>query len=147
MTQNLKAIIRDYISDSDLHEFEEKYEKEKKEGFVSPSVTFEYGWCLIRSPYKDDVRKGVELFENCCNANVDQRDFLFFISIGYYKLGEFQKSLRYVKRLLTIEPDNTQGLDLEKAIEEKMALHGMMGMALVGGAVALVGLFVTLVRR
>lgn len=147
MTSNLNTIIRDYISDTDLLHFEKKYLEEKKVGAITATAQFEYGWCLIRSKYRDDVRNGVEIFQTICySSSVDQRDYLFFIAIGYYKLGEFHIALKYVKRLLVIEPNNMQGRELEKAIEEKMASHGMMGMALVGGAVALVGLFVSMVR-
>ena len=50
--------------------------------------------------------------------------------------------MKYVKRLLMIEPQNQQGMHLEEAIKNKMKSRGLMGMALVGGAAALVGVVV-----
>ncbi|XP_057300863.1 mitochondrial fission 1 protein-like isoform X2 [Hydractinia symbiolongicarpus] len=139
MTENF---IKDYISEDDLLIFEEKYNTELKNGRVSPETQFEYAWCLIRTQYKDDIQKGVLLLEGLCASNVDQRDYLFFISTGYYKLAEYSKALKYVKRLLIIEPSNHQAKDLENSIEKKMKSDGILGMAMVGGAAlvaALVG--------
>ena len=142
MTENIEVIIQDTISDADLLAYEDSYKKAVQDGTVTPTKRFEYGWCLIRSGYKDDVRKGVAMLEGLCEPNMDQRDFLFFISIGYYKLEEYTKAMKYVKRLLVIEPENQQGIALGEAIKKKVHSRGLMGMALVGGAAALVGVVV-----
>jgi len=113
MAENIEVIIKDIIREEDLLAFEDTYNKACQAGKVPPSVQFEYGWCLVRSQYKDDVRKGVSLLEGLCETNMDQRDFLFFISIGYYKLEDYNKALKYVKRLLVIEPQNGQAINLE----------------------------------
>ena len=142
MTENIEFIITDYISDEELHTFEDNYDKACKAGHVDPTLQFEYGWALIRSQYKDDVRKGVNLLSGLCNTNIEQRDFLFFISIGYYKVEEYNDALKYVKMLLAIEPNNGQGISLQEAIKQKLKKRGAIGMALVGGAAALVGVVV-----
>lgn len=139
MSENIEVIIKDYISDEELQAFEKTYNKAKKDGTLNQTIEFEYGWALIRSQYKDDVRKGVSIYEGICNTNTDHRDFLFFISIGYYKIDEYHKALKYVKKLLVIEPHNRQGIALEDLITSKLRNRGLTGMALVVGGAALVG--------
>lgn len=43
--------------------FERKFKSEKAAGSVSKSTQFEYAWCLVRSKYNDDIRKGLALLE------------------------------------------------------------------------------------
>lgn len=43
--------------------FERKFQSEKAAGSVSKSTQFEYAWCLVRSKYNDDIRKGLALLE------------------------------------------------------------------------------------
>jgi len=130
----IQDIIQDYISEEDLKRFEDKYNLEKRNGTLNETTKFEYSWCLIRSQYKDDIRTGVTLLEGLCSSKTDQRDFLFFISIGYYKLADYSIALKYVKRLLGVEPGNHQAKDLELLIQQKLKSDGLLGMAMVGGA-------------
>lgn len=39
--------------------FEKKYNNELLKGAVSKETKFEYAWCLIRSKYSDDIKKGI----------------------------------------------------------------------------------------
>lgn len=43
--------------------FEKKYNSELAKGAVSKETKFEYAWCLIRSKYTQDIKKGVVLLE------------------------------------------------------------------------------------
>lgn len=43
--------------------FEKKYNNELMKGAVSKDTKFEYAWCLIRSKYTDDIKKGIALLE------------------------------------------------------------------------------------
>lgn len=43
--------------------FEKKFKSEKAAGSVSKSTQFEYAWCLVRSKYNDDIRKGIALLQ------------------------------------------------------------------------------------
>ena len=43
--------------------FQNKYDAELRSGKVSPETQFQYSWCLIRSKYRDDIRKGIGLLE------------------------------------------------------------------------------------
>lgn len=43
--------------------FEKKYNSELAKGAVSKDTKFEYAWCLIRSKYTEDIKKGIVLLE------------------------------------------------------------------------------------
>lgn len=46
-----------------LQKFEKKYNNELLKGAVSKETKFEYAWCLIRSKYSDDIKKGIVLLD------------------------------------------------------------------------------------
>ncbi|XP_061431228.1 mitochondrial fission 1 protein [Lethenteron reissneri] len=133
----MEAILNDFISAEDLMKFEKKYNAEMAKGPLSPATQFEYAWCLVRSRHSEDVKRGVRLLEELChNAKGDElRDYLFYISIGYYRLKDYEKALKFVKTLLRKEPTNQQALQLEKLINKAMQKDGLVGMAIVGGVV------------
>lgn len=47
--------------------FEKKYNNELVKGAVSKETRFEYAWCLIRSKYTEDIKKGIVLLEGQFN--------------------------------------------------------------------------------
>ena len=65
-----------------------------------------------------------------------RRDCFYFIAVGYYRLGEYGQAREYVEHLLKKEPNNQQAKRLLLNIEEKVKRDGLVGMAVVGGAVA-----------
>ncbi|XP_062518994.1 mitochondrial fission 1 protein-like [Corticium candelabrum] len=130
----------------ELKGFERKFKAEKSDtGAVSDDTKFSYAWALIRSRYKDDVTQGISMMEGLCKSSSSQRDFLYFIACGYYRLEEYETSLKTVDKILASEPRNRQALDLKGLIKKRLKRDGLMGMAIVGGGVAVaaaaVGLF------
>ena len=94
---------------------------------VSSGSQFEYAWCLVRSRYPADIRKGIilleDLFKNREETNkrdylyylsignesqTNKRDYLYYLSIGNTRLKEYATALRYIRALLQIEPGNRQ---------------------------------------
>jgi fission 1 protein len=137
---------------ADLKRFEARYNEEMAAGKVSPSSQFEYAWCLVRSKYPSDIRKGILLLEDLYQ-NRDQtgkRDYLYYLAIGNARIKEYQLALKYIRGLLQVEPGNRQAQDLENIIKSKMAKEGLIGMAVVGGATlalgGLVGLGIALAK-
>lgn len=80
-----------------------------------------------------------------CKSGSDQRDFLYLIAVGYYRLEDYQTALAYLDRLLASEPRNRQAQALKDRIKAKQNRDGLMGMAIISGGVAIaaatVGLF------
>ena len=135
----MAMLAENFVEEEDILKFEEKYKMESESGTTSINTQFQYACCLVRSKYKDDIRKGIELFSDLCNRGCDQRDFLFFLGLGYYKLGDYATAMKFTQRLLTIEPSNHQARELEGIIDEKQKKDGLVGLAVVGGVVALGG--------
>ncbi|KAL5005219.1 hypothetical protein ScPMuIL_018675 [Solemya velum] len=150
----METIISEIVDPSDLKRFEAQYLDQARRGPVSEKAQFEYAWCLIRSKYLDDMKKGVALLEDLFQKAPDessQRDYLFYLAVGYTRIKEYEQALKYVKTLLRIEPGNHQAKDLHRYIDKKMKKEGLMGMAIVGGAAlalgGLVGLGVALSKK
>uniref|UniRef100_A0A8C7DCP2 Mitochondrial fission 1 protein n=1 Tax=Oncorhynchus kisutch TaxID=8019 RepID=A0A8C7DCP2_ONCKI len=118
-----------------IQKFEKKYNAELVKGGVSKETKFEYAWCLIRSKYSDDIKKGIVLLEELVNkgSKDDARDFLFYLAVANYRLKDYEKGLKYIRTLLKNEPGNNQALELEKLIDKALKKDGLVGMAIVGG--------------
>ncbi|KAJ7381400.1 mitochondrial membrane protein [Desmophyllum pertusum] len=131
--------MEETISKEDVKRFEEQYNAELEKGTVSSDTQFSYAWCLIRSDNKNDILKGVLLLQGLCHSGADQRDYLYFIAEGYYKLNEYKSALRYTNRLLQIEPQNQQGVELQEKITGQMKKDGLIGLGILGGTALLFG--------
>ncbi|KAM9500971.1 mitochondrial fission 1 protein [Clarias gariepinus] len=131
----MEAVVADVVSPEDLKRFEKKYNLELAKGAVSKETKFEYAWCLIRSKYTDDMRKGIQLLEDLVqkSSKDDQRDFLFYLAVANYRLKEYEKALKYIRILLKNEPGNNQAIEMEKLINQALKKDGLVGMAIVGG--------------
>ncbi|XP_028285097.1 mitochondrial fission 1 protein [Parambassis ranga] len=131
----MEAVLSDVVAPEDLLKFEKKYNSELVKGGVSKETKFEYAWCLIRSKYSEDIKKGIVLLEELVqkSSKDDSRDFLFYLAVANYRLKEYEKALKYIRTLLKNEPGNKQALELEKLIEKALKKDGLVGMAIVGG--------------
>ncbi|XP_064456251.1 mitochondrial fission 1 protein-like [Ornithodoros turicata] len=149
----MDSVLEDYVTPADLKHYEQQYHEEMKTGQVQPKTQFEYAWCLVRSRYAADIRRGVLLMEDLFhNGDTEaKRDYLFYLAVGNTKLKEYAQALKFVKAFLNVEPANRQAQELEGIIKSRMKKEGMMGMAIVGGAAlavsGLVGLGIALAKR
>ncbi|XP_071838439.1 mitochondrial fission 1 protein-like isoform X2 [Apostichopus japonicus] len=137
----MEEIINETVTVEEIKRFEQTYNSELARGKVSSRTQFEYGWCLVRSAYTNDIKKGTILMEELLQGGSQQiqRDCLFYLGVGHYRLKNFTKALQFVKGLLQIEPNNHQAKDLEILIKKKMNKDGLFGMAMVGGAAVVIG--------
>ena len=137
----MEHILEETVSSEDLKKFEQKYHEELQHGKVSATSQFEYAWCLVRSKYPADIRKGIilleDLFQNRDETN--KRDYLYYLAIGNTKLKEYATALKYVRALLQVEPGNRQAQELETIVTKKLEKDGMIGMAVAGGATLALG--------
>ncbi|XP_006180982.2 LOW QUALITY PROTEIN: mitochondrial fission 1 protein [Camelus ferus] len=131
----MEAVLNELVSAEDLLKFERKFQSEKAAGSVSKSTQFEYAWCLVRSKYNDDIRKGLALLEELLpkGSKEEQRDYVFYLAVGNYRLKEYEKALKYVRGLLQTEPQNNQAKELERLMDKAMKKDGLVGQAIVGG--------------
>lgn len=129
-----------------FQKFEKIYHEQLYANNVTPIAQFEYAWCLVRSKYPADIRKGIVLLQELYNNHdPGKRDYLYYLAIGNARIKEYSQALSYIRSFLSIEPSNPQVLSLQATIKKKMDKEGLVGMAITGGAVLAVGAVVGLV--
>ncbi|OXU27464.1 mitochondrial fission 1 protein isoform X2 [Nasonia vitripennis] len=133
----MEDVLDEIVSSEDLKKFEIIYNEQLLSGTVDQKVQFQYAWCLVRSKYPADIRKGIMLLEDLYGRNGDseKRDCLYYLAIGNARIKEYSKALHYVRAFLQIEPGNTQVQRLEVLIKKKMDREGLKGMAIAGGVI------------
>ncbi|KAK9250165.1 hypothetical protein V1507DRAFT_438350 [Lipomyces tetrasporus] len=129
----------------------------KEEPFVSIQTKFNYAWGLIKSPRRDEQQLGVRLLtdrgshvslEIFRDAPERRRECLYYLALGHYKLGNYVEARRYNDLLMDREPNNMQARSLNKLIDDRVAKEGLVGLAIIGGAVAAGGIILgTLLKR
>lgn len=59
------------------------YHEQLHASYVTQKAQFEYAWCLVRSKYSADIRKGILLLEDLySNHDTEKRDCLYYLAIG-----------------------------------------------------------------
>lgn len=141
------------MSSDDLKKFERVYHEQLQSSSVTQKTQFEYAWCLVRSKYPADIRKGIILFEDLYSNHGDseKRDCLYYLAIGNARIKEYSKALTYVRAFLQMEPGNAQVQHLETLIKKKMEKEGLLGMAVAGGVIigvaSILGLGIAIAKR
>lgn len=64
--------------------------------YVTQKAQFEYAWCLVRSKYSADIRKGILLLEDLYSKHGDseKRDCLYYLAVGNARLKV--RCIRYI---------------------------------------------------
>ena len=64
-------VLEETVSPADLKKYESVYHEElNRTGKVATSTQFDYAWCLVRSKYPADIRKGIVLLEDLFKVSV-----------------------------------------------------------------------------
>jgi len=69
----MEHLLEESVSSADLKRFETRYHEEMAAGKITPSAQFEYAWCLVRSKYPADIRKGILLLEDLYQVSFKTR--------------------------------------------------------------------------
>ncbi|KAF9644976.1 mitochondrial fission 1 protein [Thelephora ganbajun] len=143
------ADAEDSLSYDELQVLRLQYQKEVSQSHVTVQTKFNYAWGLIKSPKREHQVEGVGILQDIYrNEPVRRRECLYYLALGYYKMGNYEEAKSFVGRLLEKEPSNLQAQSLNALIEEKATRDGYIGMAIAGGAAAVGALLLTsLVRR
>lgn len=149
----MEAILEENLSSAEIQVFEKAYHNERNQnGTVSSKTQFEYSWALIRSRYTPDIKRGIQLLENLLEYGDNKRDYLYYLIISYFKIGQYQRALDHCDAFLDVEKNNRQVIELKKVIKDKLIKEGLKGAAVTGGilvgAVAgIVGLTMALSKK
>ncbi|KAJ1821710.1 mitochondrial membrane protein [Coemansia sp. RSA 2675] len=127
------------LTAEELLVLQRQYEREFPR--VRIQTKFNYAWGLIKSSTKREQQLGVRLMQEIYQEHAErQRECMYYLAIGHYKLGEYASARVFVEQLLALEPENAQAKCLRKLIDDRVSHEGLIGLALSGGALALVGI-------
>lgn len=149
----MEDVLEEVVSSDDLKKFERVYHEQRQASYVTQKAQFEYAWCLVRSKYPADIRKGIILLEELYNTqgNNEKRDCLYYLAIGNARIKEYSKALDFVRAFLRVEPENQQVQHLESLIKKKMEKEGLVGMAVAGGVIlgvaSILGLGIAMAKK
>ncbi|KAF7770550.1 hypothetical protein Agabi119p4_6524 [Agaricus bisporus var. burnettii] len=137
------------LSYDELEVLRVQYQKEHAQAHVTIQTKFNYAWGLVKSPKSNEQAEGIELLQEIFRAEpTRRRECLYYLALGYYKLGKYEEANRFNALLLEKEPSNMQAQSLSHLIDQAVTKEGYIGMALAGGAAALGGiLLATVIRR
>ncbi|KZV71569.1 mitochondrial fission 1 protein [Peniophora sp. CONT] len=137
------------LSFDELEVLKRQYEKEVLAGHITVQSKFNYAWGLVKSPQRDHQVEGVRLLQDIYrNEPVRRRECLYYLALGYYKMGNYVEAQKFNAILLEKEPSNMQAQSLNGLIDQGVKREGYMGMAIAGGAAAVAAILAaSLVRR
>ncbi|WCJ33352.1 Mitochondrial fission 1 protein A [Euphorbia peplus] len=98
-------------------------------------------WALVHSKRSEDVQRGIAMLEaSLANTTspLQRREKLYLLGVGYYRSGDYSRSRQLAEQCLEIAPDWRQALGLKKAIEDKVAKDGVIGIGITATAVGLI---------
>ncbi|CDZ97387.1 mitochondrial fission 1 protein [Phaffia rhodozyma] len=143
------ADAEESLSPQELNVLKLQFEKERYAGHLTIQTKFNYSWGLVKSGSKDLQTEGVKLLQEIYAAEPQRRrECLYYLALGYYKLGSWDNAKKFNDLLLSKEPTNLQAQSLNQLIDSGLAKEGYIGMALAGGMVAVIGVVAaSLIRR
>eukprot|EP00262_Sarcandra_glabra_P009437 TRINITY_DN23822_c0_g1_i1.p1 TRINITY_DN23822_c0_g1~~TRINITY_DN23822_c0_g1_i1.p1 ORF type:complete len:169 (+),score=41.82 TRINITY_DN23822_c0_g1_i1:93-599(+) len=100
-------------------------------------------WALVHSRQPEDVQRGIAMLEaslDSTSSPLQKREKLYLLAVGHYRSGDYSRSRQLAERCLEIAPDWRQPMALKKAIEDKIAKDGVIGIGIAATAVTAVGL-------
>ncbi|PKI82758.1 mitochondrial membrane protein [Malassezia vespertilionis] len=136
------------LSPAELQVLRDQYDAESSSGHITTQTKFNYAWALIKSPARQQMLQGVALLTDIYRSDPPRRrECLYYLSLGHYKLGNFDEAKRFNGLLLEREPANLQAQGLNELIDKGIAREGYIGMALLGGVATVAGVLATALMR
>ncbi|CAI5453708.1 unnamed protein product [Caenorhabditis angaria] len=132
-------ILEAHCEPEDLRLARDSYLQQCSRGAPSDDAIVSYSFALINSSDKNEIRKGIAGFEKLLRQGDSpgkRREYVYFLSLGYARIGEFDMAMRFADALIAAEPENVQAKRLREAIAKKARRNGVIGAAIFGGGVA-----------
>uniref|UniRef100_A0A0K2TRV1 Fission 1 (Mitochondrial outer membrane) homolog (S. cerevisiae) [Jaculus jaculus] n=1 Tax=Lepeophtheirus salmonis TaxID=72036 RepID=A0A0K2TRV1_LEPSM len=91
-----KILLEDTVSTEDLKKFETRYHEEQAAlGTPKISTQFDYAWCLVKSKYPADIRRGIFILEQLYKVFPSfiyiYKYILFFLSVHRMKMSVIKR--------------------------------------------------------
>ncbi|KAH0836663.1 hypothetical protein J3R83DRAFT_8382 [Lanmaoa asiatica] len=147
------------LSYDELEVLRLQYQRELAQSHITVQTKFNYAWGLVKSPVREHQVEGVRLLQGMSilllpehyiyrTEPTRRRECLYYLALGYYKMGNYADAKSFNDILLEKEPTNLQAQSLASLIEQAVTKEGYVGMALAGGIAALGALAIAgLIRR
>ncbi|EYU18651.1 hypothetical protein ABFS83_10G159500 [Erythranthe nasuta] len=109
-------------------------------------------WALVHSRQQEDMQRGIAMLEASLtntNSPLQKREKLYLLAVGYYRVGNYSKSMQLLDQCLEIAPDWRQALSLKKTVEDRVTKDGVIGIGITATAVGLIagGIAAALARK
>ncbi|KAJ4733057.1 Mitochondria fission 1 protein [Rhynchospora pubera] len=145
-SENIPWCDHDIIAGCEKEVREAVTEEQKRDSVMRLS------WALVHSKDQADVNRGIAMLEASLansSSSLVTREKLYLLAVGHYRNGDYPRSRQLVDHCLEIEPDWRQARTLKKAVEDKIAKDGLIGVGIATTAVGLVigGIAAALVRK
>lgn len=114
--------------------------KECMKARPNPTAKFNYAWALIRSRERPSIKKGVVMMSGLLEDQYSERDCLYYMALGHYRLDDVVQSRKCLDKLLRIAPNCRQAISLMDIVEDKITKDGFIGLSIVSGVVAVAGM-------
>lgn len=136
----MEELLNDVVPPEDLERFERKYNHEHElDGEVTTETKFEYAFCLVRSRYTNDIKKGVMILEELARTHPEgRRDYIYYLAFGNARIKNYSEGLKYCTAFLEIE-SNDQVRALEEHMRKQSDKEVAKGIAVAGGAALVLG--------
>lgn len=123
----------------DLERLEREYKEECRQHGSAGAKKFPYAVLLIRSNNRQQVEFGVRLLHEELREEIEDggRANLYYLALGYFRLGDYVAARKSAEALLQLEPHNRQARAMKALLDEQITKDGLVGMGLVGGATLL----------
>ncbi|ORX92337.1 mitochondrial fission 1 protein [Basidiobolus meristosporus CBS 931.73] len=130
------------LTSAELNILRRQYDKDQEK--PSLQTRFNLAWGLLRSKRKADQKEAIGLFTEMYNHEEERRlECLYYLALGYYKLGNYLEARGFCQHLLEYVPENEQVLALQASINNQVTREGVVGIGIVG-AVVVIGVAVWL---
>ena len=145
------AIEMQTVSGLEIVQLRKEYENAcRKLGQDALSEKLSFAVTLIRSPIKAERAEGLYLLRQlrtCQCPHFSLQEILFFLAKGYYWNEEYPQAMESIDGYLQLKPNNRVGVIMRAVIADKIGSDAMVGVAIVGGAAAVLGLVALGVAR
>ena len=96
------------LSPSELGVLRSQYESELAQGHVTTQTKFNYAWGLVKSKNRDDMSHGVGLLTEIYRSDPPRRrECLYYLSLGHYKMGNYDEARRFNGQFKSTPPPLT----------------------------------------
>ncbi|XP_037031338.1 mitochondrial fission 1 protein-like [Bradysia coprophila] len=134
-----EAYINESSTASEILAMEKTYLKAVREEMLTNKLRFDYATELIKSAVHGDIRKGLVILEDLSIIHPQgNREYFFYLSLGYARLKEYSNALLCLKSFSLTAPENKQLVEWKEYLEARMKREATIGLAVTTGSALLI---------